>query len=55
MNCGEVLITSIDRDGTLSGYDIDMILRLNEVLDIPLVQHQHGDGSHQRPHSVYQH
>jgi len=37
MNCGEILITSIDRDGTLSGYDIDMVMRLNEVLDIPLV------------------
>tara|TARA_R110000868_G_scaffold26487_11_gene101872 strand:- start:742 stop:1518 length:777 start_codon:yes stop_codon:yes gene_type:complete len=37
MNCGEILITSIDRDGTLSGYDVDMIARLNEALDIPLV------------------
>lgn len=37
MNCGEILITSIDRDGTLTGYDIDMIVRLNEALDIPLV------------------
>jgi cyclase len=36
-NCGEILITSIDRDGTLSGYDIDMVARLNEALDIPLV------------------
>jgi len=36
-NSGEILITSIDRDGTLSGYDVDMIARLNEVLDIPLV------------------
>ncbi len=37
MNCGEILITPIDRDGTLSGYDIDMVVRLSEALDIPLV------------------
>jgi cyclase len=36
-NCGEILLTSIDRDGTFSGYDVDMVQRLNEVLDIPLV------------------
>ncbi|TAL02799.1 MAG: imidazole glycerol phosphate synthase subunit HisF [Rhodospirillaceae bacterium] len=36
-SCGEILITSIDRDGTSSGYDVDMVARLNEALDIPLV------------------
>ena len=36
-SCGEILITSIDRDGTSSGYDVDMIARLSETLDIPLV------------------
>jgi len=36
-SCGEILITSIDRDGTMSGYDADMIARLNETLDVPLV------------------
>ena len=35
--CGEILITSIDRDGTMSGYDIEMVTRLNEVLNVPLV------------------
>jgi len=37
MNCGEILITSIDRDGTMFGYDTDMILKLDAVLDIPLI------------------
>jgi cyclase len=37
MNCGEILITSIDKDGTLSGYDVELVARLNEALDIPLV------------------
>jgi cyclase len=36
-NCGEILITSIDRDGTMSGYDVEMVARLNAALDIPLV------------------
>ena len=36
-NCGEILITAIDRDGTFTGYDVEMIARLNEALDIPLI------------------
>lgn len=36
-HCGEILLTSIDRDGTFSGYDLDMLLRLNEALAIPVV------------------
>lgn len=36
-NCGEILLTSIDRDGMMSGYDSDMVARLDEQLDIPLV------------------
>jgi cyclase len=37
MNCGEILITSIDRDGTMSGYDIEMVRKLDAALDIPLI------------------
>jgi len=36
-NCGEILITSIDRDGVMSGYDLELIAKLDEVLDVPLV------------------
>ncbi|MBT5240530.1 MAG: imidazole glycerol phosphate synthase subunit HisF [Rhodospirillaceae bacterium] len=36
-NCGEILLTSIDRDGMMSGYDVDMIAQLDEQLDVPLV------------------
>lgn len=35
--CGEILLTSIDRDGTMQGYDLDMISNLGEKLDIPLI------------------
>lgn len=36
-NCGEILLCSIDRDGTMSGYDIEMIQKLSEKLHIPLI------------------
>jgi cyclase len=34
---GEILLTSIDRDGTLSGYDLEMIELLSGKLEIPLI------------------
>jgi cyclase len=37
LNCGEILLTSIDKDGTMSGYDLEMISRLAEQLTIPLI------------------
>lgn len=36
-SCGEILLTSIDRDGTMSGYDVEMVARLDEVLEVPLI------------------
>jgi len=36
-HCGEILITSIDRDGTMSGYDVELLAKLDEVLDVPVV------------------
>jgi cyclase len=37
LHAGEILMTSIDRDGTMSGYDLDMIHALADRLDIPLI------------------
>ena len=34
---GEVLLTSIDRDGTLSGYDIDLIAEVTSRVRVPVV------------------
>lgn len=45
-NCGEILITSIDRDGTMDGYDLEMIERLNAVLDVPLIVSGGAGGLH---------
>jgi len=36
-HCGEIVLCSIDRDGTMSGYDLDAIHRLAENLEVPLI------------------
>lgn len=34
---GEILFTSMDNDGTKSGFAIDALAKLNELLDIPVI------------------
>jgi cyclase len=34
---GEILINSIDRDGTMQGYDIELIRSISEAVDIPVI------------------
>lgn len=34
---GEILINSIDRDGTMIGYDIDLIKSITKVVSIPVI------------------
>lgn len=34
---GEVILNSMDRDGTMLGYDLDLLQRVTRVLDIPIV------------------
>jgi imidazole glycerol-phosphate synthase subunit HisF len=34
---GEIILTSIDRDGTMSGYDLELIRRVTKAVDIPVV------------------
>lgn len=36
-HAGEILLTSIDRDGTMQGYDLEIIHRLSAQLNIPLI------------------
>jgi len=36
-HCGEILFCSIDRDGTMSGYDIELIQKAAESLEVPLI------------------
>ena len=35
--CGEIVLCSIDRDGTMSGYDLEMIHKVSERLEVPVV------------------
>jgi len=37
LGAGEILLTSMDRDGTKSGYDLDLIKKISSVINIPLI------------------
>lgn len=37
MGAGEILLTSIDRDGTLTGYDIALTKQVADAVDIPVI------------------
>ncbi|HSI02995.1 MAG TPA: HisA/HisF-related TIM barrel protein, partial [Myxococcota bacterium] len=34
---GEVLLTSFDRDGTRSGYDLDLLKAVSEAVPVPII------------------
>lgn len=34
---GEILITSVERDGTMQGYDVDLVKRVTERVGIPVI------------------
>lgn len=34
---GEILLTSVDRDGTMQGYDLDLIRAVSEAVSIPVI------------------
>ena len=34
---GELLVTSIDRDGTQSGYDLELLARLRDAVSLPVI------------------
>jgi cyclase len=37
MGAGEILLTSIDRDGTWEGYDLELIRTVAEAVNVPLI------------------
>lgn len=43
---GEILLTSIDRDGTMLGYDIELIKKISQVVSIPVIA-SGGAGNYQ--------
>ena len=34
---GEILLTSMDKDGTKSGYDLEILSLLSETVNIPVI------------------
>jgi cyclase len=43
---GEILITSVDRDGTMQGYDIELISQVAKAVSIPVIA-SGGAGSYE--------
>lgn len=44
---GEILLTSMDRDGTLEGYDLELLKAINDAVNIPVIASGGaGDVSH---------
>lgn len=39
LGAGEILITSVDKEGTGEGYDIELIKRISESVSIPVIAH----------------
>lgn len=37
LGVGEIILTAIDRDGTMEGYDLDLIRRVADSVDIPVI------------------
>jgi imidazole glycerol-phosphate synthase subunit HisF len=48
---GEILLTSIDRDGTMQGYDIDLIRSVSEAVAIPVIA-SGGVGNYSHMHEA---
>jgi len=48
---GELLVTSIDRDGTMDGYDIDLIKSIADAVNIPVIA-SGGAGNYQDMYDV---
>ncbi len=39
LGAGELVVTSIDREGMMKGYDLEFIRKVSESLDIPVIAH----------------
>jgi cyclase len=46
LGAGEILLTSIDRDGTMSGYDIEITRQVSEAVKIPVIASGGGGSYH---------
>jgi len=37
MGAGEIMVNAIDRDGTMNGYDLELISRIASAVKIPII------------------
>lgn len=49
---GEILLTCIDREGSMEGYDLDMICKVTEAVDVPVIAHG-GAGTYDHMHHAF--
>ncbi|HIH88000.1 TPA: imidazole glycerol phosphate synthase subunit HisF [Candidatus Bathyarchaeota archaeon] len=52
LGAGEILLTSIDRDGTMTGYDIELIRSVSDAVKVPVIA-SGGAGKLQDLRSAY--
>ncbi len=45
LGAGEILLTSIDRDGTRKGYDLELIRKITEFAPVPVIVHGGAGGA----------
>jgi hypothetical protein len=46
LGAGEILLTSVDREGTGKGFDLDLVRMISEAVSVPVIAHG-GAGSSQ--------
>lgn len=54
LGAGEIIVTSVDRDGTMEGYDVELIRRVAEAVRIPVVA-SGGAGNYEHMAEVLRH
>ncbi len=54
LGAGEILITSIENDGTMQGYDIELIKKVSDTVKIPVIA-QGGAGSYDDMYQAINH
>lgn len=52
LGAGEILLTSMDRDGTKEGYDVELLAALNRTVGIPVIA-SGGAGSQAHFHAAF--
>lgn len=44
LGAGEILLTAVDRDGTMAGYDLDLIRRVADAVSVPVIANGGASG-----------